>query len=127
MEESAADERWVTVSELRHRFNLTPYKANTISGFLRRLESGTFGQFPFIVAKIERTYGEKLSDSKKCRYLLKLRECTPKCNRKAGAKKNISNPFATHSSGPDSSRFCTDSDAVELFNKILNKNGENNQ
>jgi hypothetical protein len=74
MEESTADERWVTVQELRDRFGLTRYQCNTVSGFLRRLESGPFGRFPFIVAKITREEGENPSDPKKCRYLLKLRQ-----------------------------------------------------
>ncbi|MCK9581497.1 MAG: hypothetical protein M0Q92_13760 [Methanoregula sp.] len=73
MEENSADERWVTVQELRDRFGLTRYQCNTISGFLRRLESGPFGRFPFIVAKITQEMGENPSDPKKCRYLLKLR------------------------------------------------------
>jgi hypothetical protein len=73
MEENMADERWVTVQELRDRFGLTRYQGNTVSGFLRRLESGPFGQFPFIVASITREDGEKPSSPKKCHYLLKLR------------------------------------------------------
>lgn len=74
MEENAADERWVTVQELRERFGLTRYQCNTVSGFLRRLEFGPFGQFSFIVASISREEGENPSDPKKCRYLLKHRE-----------------------------------------------------
>ena len=73
MQGQGADERWVTVQELRNRLGLTRYQCNTVSGFLRRLESGPFGQFPFIVASITREYGEKPSSPKKCRYLLKLR------------------------------------------------------
>jgi hypothetical protein len=73
MQEQGADERWVTVQELRERFGLTRYQGNTVSGFLRRLESGPFGKFPFIVASITREEGETPSDPKKCRYLLKLR------------------------------------------------------
>jgi len=73
MQEQGADERWVTVQELRERFGLTRYQGNTVSGFLRRLESGPFGKFPFIVASITRAEGENPSDPKKCRYLLKLR------------------------------------------------------
>jgi len=73
MQEQGADERWVTVQELRERFGLTRYQCNTVSGFLRRLESGPFGKFPFIVASIIREEGENPSDPKKCRYLLKLR------------------------------------------------------
>ena len=74
MEENATDERWITAHELRDRFGLTRYQSNTVSAFLRRLEVGPFRQYPFIVAKIERAEGEKPSDPKKYRYLLKLRE-----------------------------------------------------
>ena len=77
MEENATDEKWITVHELRDRFNLTRYQSNTVSAFLRRLEVGPFGQFPFIVAKITREEGKNPSDPKKCRYLLKLRDRTP--------------------------------------------------
>lgn len=73
MQEQGADERWVTVQELRDRFGLTRYQCNTVSGFLRRLQSGPFGKFPFIVTNITREEGENPSDPKKCRYLLKLR------------------------------------------------------
>lgn len=73
MEEQESAERWVTVQELRDRFGLTRYQCNTVSGFLRRLKYGPFGQFPFIVAKIIREDGETPSDPKKCRYLLKQR------------------------------------------------------
>jgi len=73
MEENATDERWVTVQELRDRFGLTRYQCNTISAFLRRLKVGSFGQFPFIVARIVREDGVTPSDPKKCRYLLRHR------------------------------------------------------
>ena len=75
MEENAADERWITAHELRDHFGLTRYQSNTVSAFLRRLETGPFRQYPFIVAKIAQQEGEKPSDPKKCQYLLKLREC----------------------------------------------------
>ena len=73
MREQGADEQWVTVQELRDRFGLTRYQGNTVSGFLRRLESGPFGQFPYIVASITRGEGENPSGPKKCRYLLRRR------------------------------------------------------
>jgi len=76
MEENAADERWITVHELRDRFGLTRYQSNTVSAFLRRLNVGPFGRFPFIVTKIAQEEGENPSDPKKYRYLLKLRVCT---------------------------------------------------
>jgi hypothetical protein len=59
--EQGADERWVTVQELRDRFSLTRYQGNTVSGFLHRLEFGPFGQFPYIVSRIEHTGGSHLS------------------------------------------------------------------
>jgi hypothetical protein len=77
MEENSADERWITAHELRNRFGLTRYQSNTVSAFLRRLKVGPFRQYPFIVAKIAQEEGENLSDPKKCRYFLKLRECDP--------------------------------------------------
>jgi len=76
MEENGADERWITAHELRDRFGLTRYQSNTVSAFLRRLNIGPFSQYPFIVAKIALEEGENPSDPKKCRYLLKVRECT---------------------------------------------------
>jgi hypothetical protein len=72
MEEQGTDERWVTVQELRERFGLTRYQCNTVSGFLRRLASGPFGQFPYIVVGINQKEGGNPSDPKKYRYLLKL-------------------------------------------------------
>ena len=73
MEENSADERWITVRELCDRFGLTRYEYNTISGFLRRLESGPFREFPFIVLKIERIERTSPSDPPKRRYLVKRR------------------------------------------------------
>lgn len=82
MEENAADERWITAHELRNRFGLTRYQSNTVSAFLRRLKLGPFSQFPFIVVKIALEEGEKPSDPKKYRYLLKLRKCPPDRQRR---------------------------------------------
>jgi len=79
MEENGIDERGVTVHELRDYFGLTRYQSNTVSAFLRRLEFGPFGRFPFIVVKIIREEGENPSDPKMCRYLVKRRrELSPK-------------------------------------------------
>jgi hypothetical protein len=71
MEEQGANEQWVTVQELRDRFGLTRYQCNTVSGFLRRLEFGSFGRFPYIVSRIEHTEGATPSDPPKSRYLVK--------------------------------------------------------
>ncbi|MHB8163357.1 MAG: hypothetical protein ACYDDV_03290 [Methanoregula sp.] len=71
MVENGTDERWVTVQELRQRFGLNRYQYNTISGFLRRLEFGPFGQCPYIVLRIEKAERIKPSDPSKSRYLVK--------------------------------------------------------
>lgn len=81
MEEQGGGERWVTVQELRERFGLTRYQCNTVSGFLRRLEHGPFGQFPYIVANITREQRENPSDAKRSRYLLKRRDSHPAVRR----------------------------------------------
>ena len=77
MVENGTSERWVTVQELRQRFGLTRYQYNTISGFLRRLEFGTFGQCPYVVARIEKVERASPSDPPKCRYLVKRKMMTP--------------------------------------------------
>jgi hypothetical protein len=100
MEENRADERWITAHELRDRFGLTRYQSNTVSAFLRRLGLGPFGQYPFIVAKIERAEGLKPSDPKKCRYFLKLRKCnTARQERTRLQDMIISNPRCVSSAG----------------------------
>jgi hypothetical protein len=68
MRESGEDERWVTVHELRDRFQLTRYQCTTVSGFLRRLKFGTFGRCPYIVTRIERP--RTPADNRACRYLV---------------------------------------------------------
>ncbi|MCK9632233.1 MAG: hypothetical protein M0R30_11415 [Methanoregula sp.] len=74
MEEQGANDRWVTVQELRDRFGLTRYQCNTVSGFLRRLEHGSFGRFPYIVIRIEHEVRLNPSDPLKCRYLVKRKD-----------------------------------------------------
>lgn len=77
MEEEGADERWVTVQELRDRFGLTRYQCNTVSGFLHRLQHGNFVQFPFIVLKREWAPTPCISDARVYRYLVKRRDIGP--------------------------------------------------
>lgn len=73
MKECGSDEKWITPHEIRNRYGLTRYQSNTVSAFLRRLASGPFGTFPFVVMKIEMEKTENPSDPKKYRYLLKRR------------------------------------------------------
>ncbi|MFZ1897890.1 hypothetical protein [Methanoregula sp.] len=78
MREQGADKRWVTVKELRDRFGLTRYQCNTVSGFLRRLEFGTFGRYPFTVLRIERVDGEGPAAPPKCRYFITRKDLPAK-------------------------------------------------
>nr|WP_321352618.1 hypothetical protein [uncultured Methanoregula sp.] len=71
MKENGRNERWVTVQELRDRFGLTRYQGTTVSGFLRRLHVGAFGQCPYIVSRIEYAEGMHPSSPRKYRYLVK--------------------------------------------------------
>lgn len=73
MQAQGSCERWVTVQELRDRFGLTRYQCNTVSGFLRRLHAGTFGQCPYIVLRIEHAQGYKPNDPPRYRYLVTRR------------------------------------------------------
>jgi hypothetical protein len=73
MEESGGPEQWVTVRDIRERYGLTRYQAGTIAGFLHRLEFSPYGQFPYIVKKIEMLEREGRSAPLRYRYLLSLR------------------------------------------------------
>ena len=77
MRDEGTSERWVTVQELRERFALTRYQCNTISGFLRRLHTGTFGQCPYIVLRIELIERRNPSSPPKYRYLMKRKNGMP--------------------------------------------------
>jgi hypothetical protein len=76
MTQNAADERWITVHEIRDHFGLTRYQSNTVSAFLRRLNVGPFGRFPFVVAQIAHEENKNPSCPRKYRYLVKLRGCS---------------------------------------------------
>lgn len=81
MEQEETDERWVTVQELRDRFGLSRYQCNTISGFLRRLEFGSFGRFPYIVSRIDHGTTDDPSQPPKSRYLVKHKSVQGKPGR----------------------------------------------
>ncbi len=73
MEESGEPERWVTVRDLRERYSLSRYQAGTITGFLHRLEFSSYGQFPYIVKKVELLEREGRSSPLRYRYLVARR------------------------------------------------------
>jgi hypothetical protein len=89
MQQNEVDEQWITVHEFRDHFGLTRYQSNTVSAFLRRLHAGPFSRFPFIVAKIAQEAGENPSDPKKYRYLLKLRNCNTKQQKRTRLQDTI--------------------------------------
>ena len=68
MQESGSHACWITVQELRDRFQLTRYQCTSVSGFLRRLEFGRFGQCPYIVTRIEKPC--TTGDRRTCRYMV---------------------------------------------------------
>lgn len=70
MQESGTNERWVTVREIRERFQLTRYQCTTVFSFLRRLEYCPFRQYPFIVRRVERPQAPAGRASRACRYLV---------------------------------------------------------
>ncbi|MDD5143597.1 hypothetical protein [Methanoregula sp.] len=70
MQADGSDKRWVTVQELRDYFGLTRYQCNTVSGFLRRLHAGQFGQCPYVVVRVDRVAGHKPGDPPRYRYLV---------------------------------------------------------
>jgi len=74
MQAEGCDKQWVTVQELCDRYGLTRYQCNTVSGFLRRLHAGTFGQCPCIVLRIELMERQHASDPPKYRYLVKRKK-----------------------------------------------------
>ncbi len=81
MEEQGTDERWVTVQELRDRFGLARNQCTTVSGFLHRLEFGTFAKFPYIVLKRERAPQSGIRDARVYRYLVKRRNSSMAVSR----------------------------------------------
>lgn len=83
MREEATDELWVTVQEVRNRFGLTRYQGNTVSGFLRRLHSGPFRQYPYVVLRVDHVAGHRPSDPLKYRYLVR---------KKAGSNDTVTIP-----------------------------------
>ncbi|HUW85866.1 MAG TPA: hypothetical protein VMV55_03210, partial [Methanoregula sp.] len=68
--------------EIRDRFDLTRVQCSTVSGFLRRLQQGTFVKFPYIVQKIERVSAGTPRKMRVSRYLLKLRVCSTTRHRR---------------------------------------------
>jgi hypothetical protein len=118
MEESGKTPRWVTVNELRTHFHLDEFAAPAISGFLQRIYQGPFFSCPYRVERIEKVTVQKPKHRIIKRYLVTKR---PQAHQKRPA--DISTRLTdaqTHEF------FFTDYDAIEHFNRLLQKNRDGN-
>jgi hypothetical protein len=73
MEEHEDKPQWVTVKDIRKRFNLGREWSSPLSGFLHRIETGPFFSYPFIVVRSEREEGSTRSNGVVLRYLVRKR------------------------------------------------------
>ena len=73
MEESGEAQCWVTVHELRTRFDLDEVSSPAISGFLQRIYGGTFFSFPYRVERIEKITLRKPHPRIVKKYLVSVR------------------------------------------------------
>jgi hypothetical protein len=106
MEMCGEMERWITVYEFRTFFHLDESSAHAISGFLRRIHYRPFFSYQYRVKKIEKIM--VYTPQRRCinRYLVKKR---PEINEA------YSLPSARDY------EFCTDHDAIKIFNKVLHR------
>jgi len=80
MESSGLPERWITVYEVRTRFQLHEDTAPVIAGFLRRLHHNTHHTCQYRVEKIEKIKVSLPQQRVIKRYLVQRRESrTPGC------------------------------------------------
>lgn len=113
MEESGMKERWVTVNELRTYFHLDETTSPAISGFLRRIYTGTFLSFPYRVERIERiTLNIKPHPRIIKKYYITKRPVA-----------RMQNPIPGKNGKPGGNNYrcITDSDAIACFNRVLQK------
>lgn len=73
MEEQGDKPQWVTVKDIRSRFDLGREWSSPLSGFLHRIEIGPFFSYPFVVVRSEREGGSKQSKGMVLRYLIQKR------------------------------------------------------
>jgi len=110
MEESGESQRWITVNEFRTYFHLDEFAAPAISGFLQRIYQGPFFSCPYRVERIEKVTIQKPQRRIIKRYLVTLRP--------PARKKNIPDCDTRLADTPPHDIF-TDSDAIDLFNRVL--------
>jgi hypothetical protein len=74
MEEQEDKPQWVTVKDIRKRFNLGREWSSPLSGFLHRIETGPFFSYPFIVVRSERMKDTTQTTGLVLRYLVRRRD-----------------------------------------------------
>jgi hypothetical protein len=119
MEQWSKAERWVTVYEFRTCFDLDRSSASAVSGFLCRIYRGPFYSFPYRVKKIEKIFVHAPQRRSVNRYLVKK---SPEPGKERAGYYRIANAqsgMETRLTETGNHEFCTDLDAVEIFNRVL--------
>lgn len=83
LEEVGEFPQWVTVKDIRTRFQLEREWSSTVAGFLRRIGNGPFIGYPFMVVKSERIRDKTRSTGILRRYLVQKRDAVYANTRKA--------------------------------------------
>jgi len=115
MEESGETQRWVTVNEIRTYFGLDELFAPAISGFLRRIYHGPFFSCQYRVERIEKVTVQK----PQCRVIRKYL-VTKRPPKRQKNPADINNRLI----GAHSREVFSDRDAIEHFDRILQKKCE---
>jgi hypothetical protein len=74
MEEQGKDTQWISVRDIRRRFQLGREWSTPISGFLHRIEEGPLFSYPFIVVRSERLKGSSQAKGLVLLYLVQRRD-----------------------------------------------------
>jgi hypothetical protein len=112
MIESGETQRWVTVNEIRTYFDLDEFSAPAISGFLQRIYHGPFFSCQYRVERIEKITIQTPHHRHIKRYLV-VRRPAPRIKN---LQEDCGRPGRT-----DVSRVFTDFDAVEHFDRVLQR------
>jgi hypothetical protein len=112
MEQSGETRRWVTVREIRTYFDLGETASPAISGFLQRICPDPFFSFPYRVERIEKVVLSQPHRRVVKRYLVARRPQPRIRDHRQTLPKTGRGPAPVF----------TDYDALEHFNRVLQKN-----
>jgi hypothetical protein len=118
MEICGANERWITVYELRSYFHLDESTSHALSGFLRRIYHGPFFSYQYRVKRIEKILVNTPQRRNINRYLVKKRLEPQKKYPDHSAEVSLPSGITT-TRLPEKGDHCTDHDAVKIFSKVL--------